>query len=454
MASSYADGGGGGSGSPYAALVQASSPLLYWRLGESSGTTAIDSSGNGRDGTYSFAPSATYIPLVIEDDNSSIYFDGNSQTQHASAASAGWMNVPEMTIAFTCFPDPGALGLQMLASRYMDSTTDTSFFVCIDSKEFKFYYRGSGGQEVTISSGFMAEHGQTYYVAAYCGASGAGLRIYHLGVLVSSTTGAGYTLNSSGRSFTVGGSDQPAAYHVYGWMQEISYFGSILSTGTIDSLAALATTPQPSWINRTSGVAARNGTSDHTISFTPASAGSLLVAVVNGAVTHTAVTPGWTKRLAPVDYTELAVFTRSANAGDSSLQVTHNGSNHPINYVVYEFPSGSSYVTGAGNNIGNTPPISGLPGTAVVVFGAVSQASITPADPTVTMEWGYGWIEDTDVMTPSDGVTDGAHLGIGYITNVKRTSINPETEGFYGPVWDVSNVIVGITGATFAIAYP
>jgi len=36
----------------YADVVQALSPVGYWRLGESSGTTATDSSGNGYDGAY------------------------------------------------------------------------------------------------------------------------------------------------------------------------------------------------------------------------------------------------------------------------------------------------------------------------------------------------------------------------------------------------------------------
>lgn len=38
--------------SSYYDLVMSHSPLGYWRLGETSGTTAADSSGNGRNGAY------------------------------------------------------------------------------------------------------------------------------------------------------------------------------------------------------------------------------------------------------------------------------------------------------------------------------------------------------------------------------------------------------------------
>lgn len=37
---------------PYADVVMADAPIGYWRLGEASGTTAADSSGNGYNGTY------------------------------------------------------------------------------------------------------------------------------------------------------------------------------------------------------------------------------------------------------------------------------------------------------------------------------------------------------------------------------------------------------------------
>src|SRR4051812_1334419 len=36
----------------YSSAVLALSPIAYYRLGESSGTTAADSSGNGLNGTY------------------------------------------------------------------------------------------------------------------------------------------------------------------------------------------------------------------------------------------------------------------------------------------------------------------------------------------------------------------------------------------------------------------
>src|SRR5262245_26520218 len=42
-------------GTSYAGVVLSDGPVGYWRLGELAGTTASDSSGNGRNGTYVLA---------------------------------------------------------------------------------------------------------------------------------------------------------------------------------------------------------------------------------------------------------------------------------------------------------------------------------------------------------------------------------------------------------------
>jgi hypothetical protein len=71
----------------YSSEVLADTPYLYWRLGESSGTTAADGSGNARTGTY-HASGVTYAvagPLVGDADTS-VTFDGTAGEVHSSAA--------------------------------------------------------------------------------------------------------------------------------------------------------------------------------------------------------------------------------------------------------------------------------------------------------------------------------------------------------------------------------
>jgi len=442
-----------GSGSAYADLVLTHSPLLYWRLGEASGATAVDTSGNGRDGAYSNSPNTPQLgsrQLLVDDDSSSVFFDG----ARAVLSAATWMNVAEMTITCVYLCGAETTGLQMLASRYYDDDADVSWYLYRENHEFKFHYRGSGGQGITVSSGVTEQLGQTYYIAAWCGAAGAGIRVYCLGALLGSATGTGYALNGSSRPFVVAGCDSGIAYRLTGYVQEVAYFGSMLGIADLDVLASLATAPQPKWLTRTAGVSVRNGTSSHTFAFPAASSGSLLVAVVSGSVTSTATTPGWTKQLNPADYCEVAVFTYTAGGGETSLQVSCNGSNYPLNYVIYEFPAGTTWVSGVGQSNGSAPDLTGLPGTPVTVFAVVSMASTSAGDPLdVGATWAWRWVEDVDVMTIFSG-TDGVYTAIGWRSYVTSTSISPGSDGYFGSVYAITNNFNTRTSATFAIVLP
>jgi sulfur relay (sulfurtransferase) complex TusBCD TusD component (DsrE family) len=64
---------------PYESAVLGDSPAGYWRLGESSGTTAVDLSGNGHDGSFVGAPALGVPGAVAEDPNTAVAFNGASQ---------------------------------------------------------------------------------------------------------------------------------------------------------------------------------------------------------------------------------------------------------------------------------------------------------------------------------------------------------------------------------------
>jgi hypothetical protein len=71
----------------YADVVLADSPMLYWRLGESSGTLAEDASPNNRDGTYA-GSGVTYSQTgaLIGDANTSVLFNGTAGEVHSAAS--------------------------------------------------------------------------------------------------------------------------------------------------------------------------------------------------------------------------------------------------------------------------------------------------------------------------------------------------------------------------------
>jgi len=189
------------------------------------------------------------------------------------------------------------------------------------------------------------------------------------------------------------------------------------------------------WINRTVVAAPRNGTASHTISFIPATSGSLLVGVIEGAVTSTTPT-GWTLPTggSAVNNTGLYVWYKTATAGEASFATTHNGSNYPVVAVVYEFAAGSTFV-GAASAINQAaasssgPTLSGLTGTNLLV-GTVATGvnSANSTVPTTTWSSPAGLIEDVDQGVLNSG-TDGYALSVVYVEDSTATSWNPTSAG-------------------------
>jgi len=66
--------GSGVRSSPYADTVLVDTPHLYWRLGEATGTTAADFSGNGRTGTYGAGVTLAQASILVGDPDSSAGF--------------------------------------------------------------------------------------------------------------------------------------------------------------------------------------------------------------------------------------------------------------------------------------------------------------------------------------------------------------------------------------------
>lgn len=85
---SGAIGGAGGSagsagspvdgGSAYAAAVLADEPVAYWRLGETSGNTAFDSSPNARHGSYQGGALLAQPGAIANDPDGAVRFDASS----------------------------------------------------------------------------------------------------------------------------------------------------------------------------------------------------------------------------------------------------------------------------------------------------------------------------------------------------------------------------------------
>ena len=183
----------------------------------------------------------------------------------------------------------------------------------------------------------------------------------------------------------------------------------------------------PTWVRRTAGLAPRNGTLTHTVTFTAATSGNLLVAVIAAGVTH-AFSAGWTERQQPVAGTELSVATKTAAAGETTVTITHNAANYPMQWVIYEFAAGSTFgvslnqagvaAAAAWSTLGAIP-------SGSTVFAAHDFGIGAAAETNVTTAWTTPATEDVDAFTPVAGGTDGAYLSVAYVDSYTGGSLTP-----------------------------
>lgn len=85
-----------GRGSIYAAAVLADAPAGYWRLGEPSGTVAVDASGNGRTGTYAGGVTLAQPGALVGDPNTAALFNGTSG--HVTILADAAFNTPSFSV--------------------------------------------------------------------------------------------------------------------------------------------------------------------------------------------------------------------------------------------------------------------------------------------------------------------------------------------------------------------
>ena len=163
----------------YGHAVYADSPDLYWRLGETSGTTATDVSGNEADGVYSGGYTQGRSGAVSGTSDKAVQFDGASGT----VASAGSVNNPTVYSEELWFNATTQHGGKLIGFGNTQSGTSSSY-------DRHVYMENSGqltfgtytGQLNTATSSQSYNDGQWHQMVATQGSDG--MKLYVDGALV------------------------------------------------------------------------------------------------------------------------------------------------------------------------------------------------------------------------------------------------------------------------------
>ena len=220
--------------SAYAQQVLSQSPTLYWRLGEASGTTAVDWA-NLNDGVVGTGVTRNATGAVLGDSDKASTFDGtaNATVSAPSAAPAPDTFTTEAWIKTSTTSGGKIIGYGNLATG-SSSSYDRHVYMTNDGRIVFGVYTGS---TVTITSTKTYNDNQYHQVVASMGPNG--MALYIDGVLIGSNgTGAGQAFSGQWR---VGGDNisgwpnQPTSNYFNGVIDDVSIYPTVLTKQQIRS---------------------------------------------------------------------------------------------------------------------------------------------------------------------------------------------------------------------------
>lgn len=210
----------------YLAEVQADTPAAFYRQGEASGTTMVDSSGNGRDGTFNNTPTLGVAGAITGDADTAITYTAAS-SQDGRTAYASWLDIGS-GLAVECWVKTSATGTsQLVVSRNNTTTNVWHLGVLATTGLAQFFIRNTAGSTVqsTVS---VADGVWHHLVGVYNGTTAI---LYVDGVPVASTaaTSAGLSTTAS-QGINVGSRGN---LFLNGSADEVAYYSAALTTARI-----------------------------------------------------------------------------------------------------------------------------------------------------------------------------------------------------------------------------
>lgn len=217
----------------YADEVLADAPLAYYRLGEASGTTLVDSSGNARNGTYGGTPGFGATGLLTGDADTAVDFDGTAD--YATVPYAAWQAPSTFTIEAWFKFDGSTRVMVARRSGASSGTSDKSWTLFVGSGNIGIEVISPVGGVVYYNANSSPTAGTRYhYVVVYDGSS---FKSYLNGALVRTDSYAA-GIQSTTAPLSIGGwvTIGPSPTDLFdGVIDEVAYYGAALSAARIEA---------------------------------------------------------------------------------------------------------------------------------------------------------------------------------------------------------------------------
>jgi large repetitive protein len=207
----------------YRALVTRDAPVGYWRLGESSGTTALDETARHLNGTYSGGMALGATGAIAGDSNTAADADG-SNDQMAVAANAALNNDSFSTEAWV---RPDQLRVQMIV--YKNYASSWRLFMNDASGHVEFDALADTKNCATSGDDKLAANTWTHVVATY-DKTKQEMKVYLDGSLRVTCAGVADVGGSFNAGLTIG---SQSSYYWDGKFDEVAYYNFALTPKSI-----------------------------------------------------------------------------------------------------------------------------------------------------------------------------------------------------------------------------
>ena len=209
--------------------VMNDNPLAYWRLGESSGTTAEDSSGSNYDGTY-YGSYALGEAGGVGDSDTAVLFDkyGGAGYGRVTIPDAAWMDQSSFTVE--------ALFKTTTSGQVLyrdDGSSNRCFQLRVYGSTVGFIVWDSSATITLLEGGSSANDGNWHHLAATV--NGATARLYLDGTEVDSASQGGG--RSVAESLNISNGNIEA---MDGWIDEAAFYSTALTATRIGAHATAA----------------------------------------------------------------------------------------------------------------------------------------------------------------------------------------------------------------------
>ena len=220
-------------GPNYRTTILGDSPLAYWRLGEGSGTTLVDQTGN-HNGGYFGAPTLGTPGAIVGDADTSVTLDG-SANKYGQAT--GWNTVPAPPITIEAW-------IKWNGTSWPTNTSILGWFHQSGVMASRFWVSGNGVDNINLRIGFETGNANWNWVGENTSwhhlvgtHDGTNARLYFDGALVAGPVAVPFSGGASDHPLWIGtGSDGGTTSASWpGSIDEAAVYNQALSAAQIQA---------------------------------------------------------------------------------------------------------------------------------------------------------------------------------------------------------------------------